>query len=272
MDERQLINLIELFCSTLRACNVPEKEIPMDLSERFQEFGFPSLNCVEVKPSPIHGNGIFAKRDIEAGKVVTLYPCHGIIIGNIAGCQKKHEKYMSHFKPSDYKVILGREDNAFAFGIPEIYSECLSGHLINDSFADVNCFDSTSNENDFGKNAVAYMLQSIKNDNCSLISAKNCVYVKATKNILAGEELFCSYGFGYWCNNKTIKQIAQMFSSYISKLPIKQKEYVKKLTREFREKTKPITLSEEDKNMLNYTTNMLKDPAILTSLIASRSN
>ena len=168
MDERQLINIIELFCSTLRASNVPEKEIPMDLSERFQEVGFPSLNCVEVKPSPIHGNGVFAKRDIEAGKIVTLYPCHGIIIDNIAGCQQKYKKYMSQFKPSDYKVILGREDNAFAFGIPEIYNECLSGHLINDSFADVNYFDSASDENDFGKNAVAYMLKSIKNDNVEI--------------------------------------------------------------------------------------------------------
>jgi hypothetical protein len=268
MDERQLINLIELCCSTLRASNVPEKEIPMDLSERIQEFGFPSLNCVEVKPSPIHGNGVFAKRDIEAGKIVTLYPCHGIIIDNISGCQQKYKKYMSHFNPCDYKVILGRDDNAFAFGIPEIYSECLSGHLINDSFADVNCFDSASDENDFGKNVVAYMLQSIKNDNCSLISAKNCVYVKSTKNILVGEELFCSYGFCYWCNNKNIKQSFETFNSYISKLSIKQKEYVKKLTIEIRKKQKPMTLSEEDTKMLNR----LKNPVILQSLVASMSN
>jgi len=112
------------------------------------------------------------------------------------------------------------------------------------------------------------MLQSIKNNNCSLISAKNCVYVKATKNIIAGEELFCSYGFNYWCNNKTIKKQAEIFNSYISTLSTKQKDYVINLIKECCEKQKPMTLPEEDAKMLNR----LKNPSILRSVIASMSN
>ena len=89
--------------------------------------------------------------------------------------------------------------------------------------------------------------------------------------------LFFSYNFavcfntqkGYKCyTNLYMKRKTQGNANLYIPRTEKQKDYVKKLTTEFREKQKPMTLSEEDTKMLNR----LKNPAILRSLLASMSN
>jgi hypothetical protein len=222
MEESIFLNLLDISV-LLSKYTVKEEDIPSRISQHIFENGLPFTNCINVKKSNIHGNGVFAINEIEPNKVVGIYQCNGII---------KNEQLLYYgeqepIKYNDYKIKLMDNEDTFIFGNPHIYSDYSSGHLLNDSYMEIEYFQNLTDENidinEFGKNVVRYMLN--RNDNCVLVQTKYCVYVKTLKTINANEELLASYGFQYWCKNFTAEHTCVLLTKYMSNLSINQNKF-----------------------------------------------
>lgn len=184
-------------------------------------------NDIEIRASKIHGNGIFATKDIPKDVIVTFYPAHSIQKGSsyvaftsdddfIDNMQKYVDEY--GFGISDSLFMLNKEGNVACdndheinqkiIGNPnETTNTLLLGHMIND--ASINVYKekdtlipiSTFNNLTLFKNSIAsYFINGMKNKNCQIKTNKyrNVVGVVTTKEIKKGDELLGQYGPLYW--------------------------------------------------------------------------
>ena len=134
---------------------------------------------VEVRASPIHGEGVFAVRDMPPGLVFTNYPIHVLRFLN------KEEKQYTFFprtgmekgcieRSCAYNVLTWRKDLVVSSD-PTLYSPTQCGHKVNDSRGtgkDVNC--------------AFYKM------------ACHTVFISTTREVKRGEELLMDYGESYW--------------------------------------------------------------------------
>lgn len=165
------------------------------------------LDKVEVRKSPIAGNGLFAKKKIIKDELITFYP--GDIIEytpnadrHMSGCMvaafssKRFKKQFGDVSLNDNKY----RDNNYAFVVNKHYTiiGCpyfkenadYLGHFINDS---MKC------ESDAQSDIVNYVYASTSKSNCTFYRLKDLhVAIIATKNIEIDEELLTTYGPGYW--------------------------------------------------------------------------
>ena len=169
---------------------------------------------VDVAPSPVHGDGVFAKVDISSHTLVTTYPAHLV---KILSDQSRHERSMQfrreiphRSKKKEGYTLMSRRvagihgkkgatlmqelvkawarygleiPGGTIYGDPLTYSPGACGHKINDSFGFAtapNCVE------------------------CSLCGGA-VVGILTTRGIKAGEELFMSYGDHYWEDRKAVK-------------------------------------------------------------------
>lgn len=164
------------------------------------------LDLVTVKPSKIHGNGVFAKRDIQKGELLTFYPGDKVnfapnkdshIDGHKAFVfwSKRMENKYGHDECinvdlGDYKFDI--DDRWIVYGDPSFTDDAsYLGHLINDG----------AKPNDNPKSIQIYCKISKVKANCDFRDLKSLhLAIVATKDISAGEELFISYGVRYWSN------------------------------------------------------------------------
>jgi hypothetical protein len=218
MDEQQFVDMIEMTITLLTSFGITEKET---ISFSLTDNSLPFLDFTEVRPSDTHGNGVFAKEDIEAGKVVSMYPCHGYIQNGYVDYCTKHKRKLSQFDQSKYKI--GLSDDTSIFGIPTVYSTGINAHLINDSYPRVNDLANITTPKKVYKNYIKYMENAIQNENCMFVGNEYYIYMKTTKPIYAGDELLCSYGFGYWA--KGIDDFDTMINKYLSPLSKKRRSY-----------------------------------------------
>jgi len=170
---------------------------------------------VEVKPSPIDGNGVFAVEDIPAFTVVTMYPMDVIhsIHKNLGNGKAVMDIYGKEFK-NQQVYALDHNDNGFTyFGNPDKKHPLFLGHLINDSTS----IGRGSNE------VIKYMLGRKFKQNCSFDSVGDIMCVRTIKDIKKGDELFIAYGLSYW-NPEAVEDL-------MSATPQQQK-LIKKLGRE----------------------------------------
>jgi hypothetical protein len=186
------------------------------------------LNSIKVKKSKIHGNGVFATKDIQEGEVITYYPADIILYfkdglikhdgkfvgtiqdqpqGTIKGQGKPwisqgREIYPSlrfaveHSKTTDEKYL----DDDYIYQVDEHYTimgyheyiDNLSyvGHIINDA----------AKTNSTERADKVYDTVSKLRANCLSGNINGGVHVAilAKRNIKAGEELFINYGIPYW--------------------------------------------------------------------------
>lgn len=169
-------------------------------------------NNIIVKPSSLHGNGVFATCDIPKNVVVTFYPAHAVHIDGTASVFRTESTSFQDFASDhdkyarDYSAYFRVERNNFIVGNPhEISNPMHLGHIINDPvgniFNDVS-FDKTKNYKIFMNLMKDYFVKGFKMQNCKLVpDEKNLmIYVKTTKNIKEGEELFVCYEPLYWFN------------------------------------------------------------------------
>lgn len=225
MDEQEFVDSIENLIRYLREKKqISDIHLPLEITElQSKNQIFPLSKYVEVKPSTIHGNGIFARTNLEKGKVVSLYPCHGIFVGNSGYFLEKYRD-IAYSDPiiQKYKVKLSRLDDSEVFAIPYIQDNNLLGHLINDSYKSISDFkDVNKDVIYFGKTITKYMLNSIACDNCRLIVTPNYIYLKTIKDINAGEELVNSYSYPYWCaeeSNISMNEINMLIEKYVLSL------------------------------------------------------
>lgn len=232
MDELDFVNLVETLILKLKQ-NIHDNDMPYAISKNIFDNGLPFTNCINIRKSNINGNGVFAIDIIELNKVFCIYRCDGIMKNNQYRYyinENNNKNDLSHYNFQDYKINLISDEDINIFGNPYIENNYTSGHMINDSFLEINYFKNLTekniNINEFGYNVTKYMLNSLKNDNCVYVSTKYYVYLKTIKTINNNEELFVSYGYHYWCKNLKIEEVNVFFQKYISTLSNNQKKYI----------------------------------------------
>ncbi len=164
-----------------------------------------TLHSVIVKPSRIHGKGVFARRDIKSGELITFYPAdlmeytpdkdrnkdkHKVAVlqserlttrfGNKFGSDQKN-------RDNDYAFTLS--DEITITGHPSFEEGNYLGHLINDFGM---CSDSARSIQMYNKLAPL---------RCNVVYRNFYdlhIGIVASKNIPAGSELLVQYGFTYW--------------------------------------------------------------------------
>lgn len=147
-----------------------------------------------------NGEGVFATRRIKAGEIVTLHPVQYVCM-HVAGTG-------SFWFPSSSKVMPATEmltKMLFRY-MAKVEGTCLSvaadpsiaakpnacAHLINDG--------AVLENKDFGYAELeTYLLKSAAAQNTVFVNiAGVSVAAVATRDIARGDEIFTSYGFGYW--------------------------------------------------------------------------
>jgi hypothetical protein len=162
------------------------------------------LNLVSVAPSPVHGDGVFAQTDISKNSIVTTYPADLVQFLSDESTRQRLASAVPYKQNDDeqgcYFLVYPRgggllspealEAKRIAWGDsglelpggisiyadPQCHLPGACGHKINDSlnFApSSNCVE-------------CFLCQGV------------LVGILSTRDILAGEELFMSYGEPYW--------------------------------------------------------------------------
>ena len=152
---------------------------------------------VEVRPSPIHGRGLFALRDFEPGEWITFYPPH--IVVHTQGKRRIVKEHCS-LHPTELPVPdLVRQNLAYEIpvyenvsivGLPELdqHSGRL-GHLANDGACGWTIAD-----------RVHYDHLSARRNNAVFQDEGINVALVSTKSIARGEEILVTYGRSRWVN------------------------------------------------------------------------
>lgn len=158
---------------------------------------YSGIKCenLEVRPSAIHGNGVFATANIQAGTIITFYPVDGY-----------NENNSTDFKVADDWIrVEGAlmenhsctiNDNLKIVADPsKTTNKMLLGHMINDSIGNTfNGITTTDLENGI------YEYYMKNNSNCKLkINEKyGLIYVVTTQNIRKDTELTFQYSPLFW--------------------------------------------------------------------------
>lgn len=157
----------------------PQLLCPVILAMKTQWTLDQTHTLVEVRDSPVHGQGVFALEDLEVGTLCTVYPVHAIVTmfageERILTPDNTPSDDNSRFGP--YKVDLFQRKDICISADPNVYDSFRCGHKINDArgtqyknnveFADI-----------FGGIVVAMVV---------------------TTDIPKGSELFLDYGETYW--------------------------------------------------------------------------
>ncbi len=169
------------------------------------------LDSAIAKPSKIHGTGVFVKKNILVGELITFYPADFVeyspdknrhIPKHLVGVSRSARYVRSFGLITDSNV----RDNNYACYIDPKYTIIgektfdndpnYLGHLINDG---------AKSDSSKKSNRIYSTISSLK-ANCKYYNLKGGLHVAiiATKNIREGEELFITYGIPYWRshNNK----------------------------------------------------------------------
>ncbi len=174
----------------------------------------PDVRC-RVGPSPLHGSGLFAVRDISCGECITHYPAHGFALSNtgrplsdggsrlILGATIRRPPNM--LEHEDLRLPTEFERSTYNFrvtpmldiiGYPDmIGSHTLLAHMANDAITTSDTVHNPASEIRYTHAALA--------TNNALIEERNpgIVAMFAKKPIRAGEEITITYGYSYWVSN-----------------------------------------------------------------------
>ena len=160
------------------------------------------LGRCRVDESNIHGDGLYASRDLAEGELITFFPADALLIwedGNRAGSDTM-VFFGKHVPQSerDAGPIIGERVKQYelyasgqfsAVGDPARRDDpAYLGHFANDACS---CLAPDDVER--------YRRESQERANAEAVVVENCHFaLRATKPIAAGEEVLRSYGEGYW--------------------------------------------------------------------------
>ena len=178
-------------------------ETPMSFFKTATE----SLPKCELRESPGKGRGVFMLEPVKKGRYVTVYPsravfrcCADLDCEGVHGTKQEFDTigYMQGVEITDgkfAKYILGAKyKNLVIMGDPSICAPHALGHMINDKARSKSVKDEGiyTNVSTRGQNVTPETLFIEENDTLPVI------FMKATRDIAANEELFYSYGLNYW--------------------------------------------------------------------------
>jgi len=163
------------------------------------------LDKVEVKKSKVHGYGVFSKKNILKGELITFYPGDFVefypkgdkIKDNHMTSIIRSERFEKHFgDTTDTKF----RDNNYSYDLNKHYSIIGSPHFKGDPNYMGHFINDGAKSNSTKKSNEIYKTITMLKANCIFHNLKEDLHVAvvSTKKIKRGEELFISYGLGYW--------------------------------------------------------------------------
>lgn len=162
------------------------------------DIGCHHLNRVVIRESNVHGSGVFATENIRKGELITLYPGdvvdffpnegQRIEFRSISDREKQVSADGVVLLSPDYSISGGKGYSVF--GDPRFTrNPSYLGHMVNDG----------STYNPDSETAESYRERSQEKANCYFRSISGLhIATIAGRDIKEGEELFASYGHGYW--------------------------------------------------------------------------
>ena len=177
--------------------NLPAKELSYRASVLVNRFKCFDMDNVELKSSGYKGLGVFAKRNILKGELVTMYPGDCLMITPPSLRSKRLRIPISGEKKffDEKKMYTMGVDDLYAIsGDPkEISNPAYLGHMINDYVACISPADSEV------YTTISKMFANVVSTPAPKINPI-MVGIIATKDIKKGEELFIFYSAAYWSN------------------------------------------------------------------------
>ena len=156
---------------------------------------------IAIKPSTIHGNGVFATQDIPENTFITNYPDTFKISHKLAETLKgsKYEHY-----------ILSIDKDTNIYGDPDSKDLTQCGHIINDVYKPK--IPENPTEPDWVECCVDYYIHSTRKSNVELGEK-----ITSKKLIQKDTELLVTYGYPYWVCKITGKPLPTIvhITSYI---------------------------------------------------------
>lgn len=169
-------------------------------------------DCVYVKKSLIHGNGVFAKYNIKKNSIITIYPIDSIYYTN--NLEEKNlyfleKNFFDCINNKNYMIGINKDIEIYG-NQNNISNNTVIGHIINDSVSftiDNENIDDISLKNIICK----YVLTSNNNAIMKSNADKTLYYIIATKDINEGDEILMSYQPKYWLDNKKLYKRFETF-------------------------------------------------------------
>jgi len=164
------------------------------------------LDNVYIGKSNIHGNGLFSKKEIKAGDIITFYPGDILVyypdknrdkkdhlVGYIYSEELKNNKELCEAFNNNKKYYknyqLTINDTYSIIGIPEINN--------NPTYLENFCNDGARGHSE--KDKKIYETVSILKSNAYFKNICDCMMaITAIKDIKKDEEILVTYGHGYW--------------------------------------------------------------------------
>jgi hypothetical protein len=187
-DENITITKLLKFLTLLLKLNIPKENI--------LKLEIPCSTWNKVRLQTPRTKGVYATKNIACGEVITLYPCHVLTfdvtefstfylpVDNVPNdiydnIRQNSNLYLTSPKTnSDHRMI----------GHPSITNSLYLGHMCNDG-ARSSC----------PRDKEIYETCSLAKRNATMTLVRNlCTAIIATRNIVAEEEIFLSYGYDYW--------------------------------------------------------------------------
>lgn len=153
------------------------------------------MNKVEIKTSNIKGDGVFAKKDIQIGEIITFYPADMLVDknNNISLYNNKYTLDEIKIKEmSPYMIYI--DCDQVMIGHPTNKDNMTYvGHMINDGVK------ITKNMKTEYYREMTFQTANCTFDKILCMTGEVCtIAIKAIKNISKGEELHIEYGYNYW--------------------------------------------------------------------------
>jgi len=204
--------------STLLALAYEQPTVAMKLSamDMIQEG-----DMTEVKESSYHGLGIFAKKDIPIGTLITIYPIHQYALRTK---EKNTWEVKSTFNDKELYEGYGLniDDNTKIYGCPTFHSNYMfNGHIANDPVMSLD-------HSDINKFILSYIFATKIKGNTKYQKDKHIVSLIAVKDIKAGEEILVPYSLQYWFYIFKLNTDETMtnFQRYLETLPIHKHKFI----------------------------------------------
>jgi len=167
---------------------------------RVKDFRGRIARC-EVRPSTIHGDGLYASRNIAEGELVTFVPGDSLLVWEDGDRSSDVMMFFGGHVPQserDAKVILGERVEMYEQYVTGRFSlvgdpskradPAYLGHFANDG---ARCLSPTGKADYERKSTLATNADPVWVEGCH-------VALQARQSIRAGEEILVSYGAGHW--------------------------------------------------------------------------
>ena len=163
---------------------------------------------IEVRPSKLHGHGVFVTRAIPRGGIISFYPAHAIqvgaaVMGDLGDA--RHAQFHAALPTLRQTHALTMQSDPIIrpIGDPSRFANLsFVAHMTNDAAGGV-LIEHGSKRPDADESkqlCLAYSQRAFNDTNCAFKHDKGntAACLVATREIKAGEEVLAHYGLPYW--------------------------------------------------------------------------